>query len=208
MNQRYEILDGLPTYGEMAIPIVDEDDIFVSEGYVVKFYKDDGSTWIANFPKGFNNFSCVKELKNSNNLLVVSGGEGYLMNPNYPEPIKDFYYSIEEIIKRDDNGFVLATLTDIIFLNEYAEQEWRQNISWDGIKDLQIKGNLLSGYCYDIFLNDENRNDFWIKFTLNMDTKEFKGGCSKLEDFKERKPWYRYIWVGGFILLLYYQLSR
>ncbi len=208
MNKRYEILDGLPAYGEMAIPIVDENEVFVSEGYVVKFYKDDGSTWIANFPKGFNNYSCVKELKNSNNLLVVAGGDGYLMNPNYLEPIKDFYYLIEEIIEKDD-GFVLSTLTDIIFLNEYAEIEWKTGrISWDGIKDLKLDGNILTGYAYDIGMYDENNDDnAWVKFTIDLETKKIEGGCNFSEEVIERKPWYKYLWVGGFILLLYYRLK-
>ena len=206
MNKRYEVLDGLPTYGDMAVPIVGEDDIFVSEGYVVKFYKDDGSSWIANFPKGYTNLFSVIEFSNSDNLFVISGGEAYLMNPNYSKPIKDFYYFVEEFVKSDNGGLIIATLTDIIFFDEYAEEEWRINISFDGIKDLKLDNNNLTGYCYDIFITDES--DSWKSFFINLDTKEVEGGCSQPENFKEKKPWYKYFWVIGFSLLLYYQLNR
>ena len=206
MNKRYEILDGLPSYGEMAIPILDGDDIFVSEGYVVKFYRDDGTTWIANFPKGYTNLFSVIEFSNNDNLFIISGGEAYLMNPNYSKPIKDFYYSVEEFVKNDNGGLIIATLTDIIFFDEYAEEEWRINISFDGIKNLKLDNNTLTGYCYDIFITDGS--DSWQPFFINLDTKEVAGGCSQPEILKEKKPWYRYVWVGSVILLLYYQLSK
>jgi len=209
MNKRYEILDGLPAYGEMAIPIVDEDEVFVSEGYVVKFYKDDGSTWIANFPQGLGSLSFVKEIPNNNSILVVAGGDGYLMNPNSTKPIQEFNYFADEMIENDDGRLILASLTDIIFLDQNAEIEWETGrISWDGIKDLKLDGNILTGYAYDVGMYDENNDDnAWVKFTIDLETKKIEGGCDFSEEVIERKPWYKYLWVGGFILLLYYQLK-
>ncbi len=206
MAKRYEVLKGLPTYGQMAISITNNDELFVSEGYVVKFFRDDGSTWIANFSTGYNNLFTIIEFLDSKNLLVIAGGEGYFMNPNSSKPDKEFVYYIEEFVKRENGGFIFATLTDIIFFDEYAEEEWKINISYDGIKDLTIKGNELRGYCYDIFAIDND--DMWVKFMINIDTKELEGGCGDIEIIPEKKPWSRYIWVVGFMLLLYYQLSR
>ncbi len=210
MDKRYEILDGLPTYGEMAIPIVEEGEILASEGYVVKFYKDDGSTWIANFPQGLSSLSFVKEIPNSNTILVVAGGDGFLMNPNYSKPIQKFNYFADEMVERDDGRLILASLTDIMLLDKNAEIEWETGrISWDGIKNLKLDGNILTGYAYDVGMYDENNDDnAWVKFTINIDTKKIEGGCTNFEIVSEKKSWSRYILVGGFILLLYYQLSR
>ena len=120
MNKRFEVLDGLPAYGDMAVPIVSDDEVFVSEGYVVKFYKDDGSTWIANFPQGLSSLSFVKEIPNNNSVLVVAGGDGYLMNPNHTKPIQEFNYFADEMVERDDGKLILASLAEIIFLDENA----------------------------------------------------------------------------------------
>jgi hypothetical protein len=209
MNKRYEVLDGLPAYGDMAVPIVSDDEVYVSEGYVVKFYKDDGSTWIANFPQGLSSLSFVKEIPNNNSILVVAGGDGYLMNPNHTKPIQEFNYFADEMVERDDGRLILASLAEIIFLDENANIEWEtRRISWDGIKDLKLNGNILTGYAYDIGKYDENNDDnAWVKFTIDLDTKEIEGGCPNFKILPEKKSWYKYIWVSGFFLLLYYQLK-
>jgi len=204
MDKRYEILDGLPTYGEMAIPIVDEDDIFVSEGYVVKFYKDDGSGWIANFPKGSSQLSFVKEFDN-HTILVIAGGEGYIMNPNQEKPIKEFYNLIENIVELDDGGLIFATITDIVHLDKSGIILWeKEDIFWDGIKDLSIVGNKLVGYCFDITTKKDEES--WKKFIINLETQKMEGGCTPIK--LKNKLWHRYIWVVGFFFLLFYQLSR
>lgn len=208
MNKRYEVLDGLPTYGEMAIPIIGDDEIFVSEGYVVKFFKDDGSAWIANFPMGSNQLSFVKEFQN-NTIFVVAGGEGYLMNPNYCKPIKEFYDEIESVVERDDGSLIFATIMDVIYLDAKAEIVWiKEDISWDGIKDLKIEDDKLIGYCYDILTNEGENEDPWKKFTINLLTEKIEGGCISFKIIPEKKPWYRYFWVAGFLILLYFQLHR
>jgi len=209
MKKRYEVLDGLPTYGDMAVPIVSDGDIFVSEGYVVKFYKDDGSTWIANFPQGLGTLSFVKEIPNNNSILVVAGGDGYLMNPNHTKPIQEFDYFADEMVERDDGRLILASLTDIMFLDENAEIEWETGrISWDGIKDLKLEKNILTGYAYDVGMYDENNDDnAWVKFTIDLETKEIEGGCDFSGEVIERKSWWKYLWVGIFIVSLNYIVS-
>ena len=192
MDNRYEVLKGLPTYGDIAIPIIDEDDIFVSEGYVVKFYKNDGSTWIANFPKGESNLSFVKEISKNNYILVISGGDGYLMNPNHHKPVKKLQYFAEEMIERDDGRLILVSITDIMFLDENAAIEWEKNIGLDGIKDLKLDDNKLIGYCYNIFIDYEKNNDLWVKFTIDLDTKEVEGGCYNFPEVVVKIPWFKY----------------
>ena len=53
VQRRYEILDGLPTYGPMYVPVSEDGEPFYSEGFVVRFYKSDGSEWVANFKPGW-----------------------------------------------------------------------------------------------------------------------------------------------------------
>lgn len=190
MDKRYEVLASLPTYGDMAIPIVEEGKIFVSEGYVVKFYKDDGSTWIANFPQGLGALSLVKEIPNNNTILVVAGGDGYLMNPNHTKPIREFNYDADQMLERDDGRLILASCTDIMLLDKNAEVEWKTGrISWDGIKDLRLDGNILVGYAYDACARDIDDDDAWVKFTIDLETKEIEGGCNFWEETTKKYNW-------------------
>jgi hypothetical protein len=60
-DKRYEILDGLPSYGPIYISISQDGIPFYSEGFVVRFYKSDGTNWVANFKPGWTNSSGVYE---------------------------------------------------------------------------------------------------------------------------------------------------
>jgi len=208
MNKRYEILDGLPIYGDMAVPIVSDSEVFVSEGYVVKFYKDNGSTWIANFPQGLGSLSFVKSIPNNNSILVVAGGDGYLMNPNHTKPIQEFNYFADTMVERDNGRLILASLTDIMFLDENAEIEWETGrVSWDGIKDLKLEGNILTGYAYDVGMYDENNDDnAWVKFTIDLETKEIEGGCNfSVLEVSEKKLGWKY-WIIFILIVSIFQI--
>jgi hypothetical protein len=140
-------------------------------------------------------------------VIVIAGGTAYIMNPNKPEPIRIFDYDISEIIEMDDGSIIISNETDIIILDEYGKIKQRyDDIGFDGISNLKLEKNILTGLCYNIFITDNG--DSWQPFFINLDTKEVAGGCSQPEIFKEKKPWYRYVWFGGMILLLYYQFNK
>ena len=48
--KQYELLDGLPPYGPMYISVTtDDSEPYASEGYVLRLFKSDGTSWVANF---------------------------------------------------------------------------------------------------------------------------------------------------------------
>jgi hypothetical protein len=71
---KYEILEALPAYGPMYIPVTENGEGFYSEGFPVRFYKPDGTSWVGNFAPGWTNLNIVYELKETNNLIVIAGG--------------------------------------------------------------------------------------------------------------------------------------
>jgi hypothetical protein len=168
---RYEILDALPPYGQMAIPMVADGEVFVSEGYVIKFYKDDGDFWIGNFPKGMTNLFDVKSYQNSPLILVISGGDGYLINPNTPKVLGRFEYMALELLEWQNNQLILATYDKVMIIDSNGATVWdiKLDIS-DGIKDLSIQDDILYGYAYDIYSYDQDNP--WIKFQINLLTRE------------------------------------
>lgn len=47
--KRFEILNSLPAYGPLYVPISESGELFFSEGFIVRFLKKDASKWVANF---------------------------------------------------------------------------------------------------------------------------------------------------------------
>ncbi len=81
-KKRYEILNGLPAYGPMYVSVTENGESFYSEGFPVRFYKTDGTEWIANFRPGWTDLKQVIEFKNTQNLLVLACGTCYIVVPD------------------------------------------------------------------------------------------------------------------------------
>ncbi len=71
--KRYEILNSLPPYGPMYIPITEDGDPYYSEGYVIRFYKSDGTDWVANFQPGWTVFDGVFDFPQLDLIVVIAG---------------------------------------------------------------------------------------------------------------------------------------
>ena len=85
--KRYQILDSLPAYGAMYIPVTTDGDVLYSEGVVIRLFRSDGTDWVANFQPGWTNTVDVVEFKETDNILVNAQGICYIMNPDQTDPI-------------------------------------------------------------------------------------------------------------------------
>jgi len=172
-GKRYEVLNGLPPYGPMYVPISADDEPFYSEGYVVKFQKSNGDEWVANFRTGWTNYYNVFEFAEYNIVVVFAGGQGYIINLDEEKLKTSFDISIENVIQKDDGSLICANNTHIMILDNNKGEFWRsERISWDGIKDLKILDNKLHGKSYD------PTNDIrpWSKFIMDLESNEISGG--------------------------------
>lgn len=171
-EQRFETLPGLPPYGPMYISIASTKYNRYREGYVVKFYKDDGTYWIANFDTGETACSGVIELNWPNILFVLANGEGYLINPNETVPVGMFGGRIFQYFVTAEHGVVCVTDVDICIVSHSGQLWESRRISWDGIFDLEINGNILSGKCYLPMSIDGE----YEPFTMDLTTRTIQGG--------------------------------
>ncbi|MDT0644919.1 hypothetical protein RM553_18925 [Zunongwangia sp. F363] len=172
-DKRYEILKGLPPYGPMYIPISAENEPFYSEGYVVKFRKFNGEKWVANFRYGWTDYTNIFDFPEHTSIIVIAGGQGYIMNPDEKKPKMTFGLTINEVIQKEDGSLICSDGIHILFFDNKSGEYWRSGrISWDGIKELSLTGNKLKGQSYD----PTNENQHWSPFELDMKTKELKGG--------------------------------
>ena len=171
-NKKYEILESLPTYGAMYIPISENGNKFYSEGFVVKFFKDNGTEWIANFATDFG-IDKVIEYSERNLVVVFASGTGYIMNPNKETPLKFFGCMVKEVFQTKNGNLILIDDTGIEILNIETFEIWAsERISWDGFKDLSFDHNVIKGKTY----NPMNSEQEWFDFSLNIKSKEIKGG--------------------------------
>lgn len=172
VQRRYEILDGLPAYGPMYVPVSEDGEPFYSEGFVVRFYKSDGSEWVANFKPGWTGFSLVVDYPEINRIVVIAKGQGYIMTPDQEVPIDTFGVDIRDAIKTADGKIVLVDDIYVRLLDNEGAVWQSERISWDGIKDVKLKDNILTGLSYDPM---DSINE-WIPFSIDLDTKEITGG--------------------------------
>ena len=186
-TKKYEILDALPTYGPMYIPVTENDETFYSEGFPVRFYKSDGTDWVANFKPGGTDLKKIYELKDTPNLLVIACGTCYLMNPDETKPISVFGVGYATVLKTQDGKLILQDDTDLTIIETNGNHWDTERISWDGLKDLKIENHIVRGLSFDP-MNDA---DEWVNFTFDIDTKVLTGGSYHRYDNK--KPWWK-IW--------------
>jgi hypothetical protein len=183
-TKRYEILDGLPGYGPMYISISESGEPFYSEGFVVRFYKDNGTDWVANFKPGWTKLKQVIELKNSTNLLVIALGECYLMNPNDTKPISVFGVDYSNVFTAN-NKIVLQATTSFTIVKQDGTHWNTERISWDEFKDVAVENDTISGLAYTALEPNE-----WTEFSYNIETKILIGGSWNWEIVK--KPWWKF----------------
>jgi hypothetical protein len=204
-TKRYEILESLPTYGPMYIPVAgDNNEAYYSQGFAVRFFKDDNSDWVANFKPGWTGLNAIYEFDNQKNLLVIAGGTCYVMNPNETKPISVFGVGFDTVIKTLDGRLILQGMTDITVVETNGEPWRTERISWDGLKELKLDGNIVTGLSFDPMNNKEE----WVKFVVDLETRKVTGGSYRQYEFtpvgenvmsvhkkgKSRKSWWK-IWT-------------
>lgn len=185
LSKRYKILDSLPTYGPMHISVTQSGEPFYSEGFPVRFYKTDGTEWVANFKPGSTNLKQVIELEKTQNLLVIACGACYLMNPDSSKPIQAFGESYSEICETSNGRLVLQEEISLTIIESNGSYWNTQRISWDGLGEIKVEDNIVTGLSCDP-MHDA---DEWVPFKYDLDTRILIGGS--YHKYTTKKPWWR-----------------
>ncbi len=186
-EKRYEILNSLPTYGPMYVPITDNGEPFYSEGFAVRFFKTDGTEWVANFQPGWTDLKQIIEFDKTQNLLVIACGTCYLMNPNDPKPIQVFGVGYSNLFKASKERLVLQDQTDLTIIEPDGTHWDTERISLDGLAEINVENNLVTGLAF----NPSHNADDWVGFKYNLDTKTLIG--VSYHSFEHKKPWWK-VW--------------
>jgi len=175
-KKRYEILESLPVYGPMYIPVTKNGEPYYSEGFAVRFYKTDGTNWVANFKPGWTGLNKVFDFPEHDKTIIIAGGLGYIMTPENEKPLSTFGITINEIFQANNGSLVCADGIYVFVFDNLSGDIWRSDrISWDGFQNLKFKNNIISGQSYEPSISMEG----WTDFSLNIETKELIGGSYK-----------------------------
>ena len=186
-GRKYKILSSLPAYGPMYIPVSESGEPFYSEGFPVRFYKSDGTNWVANFKTGCTELAEIYELKDTSNLLVVAYGQSYIMNPEETKPISAFGGGYVKAFTVQDRRILLQDDTGLTIIEADGKYWHSDRISWDGLEISRVDGNLVTGVAFDPMYDA----DEWVEFTYNLDSKVLIGGSYGRE--VKKNPWWK-IW--------------
>ena len=166
----FEILPGLPPYGPGAIPFSPTGQGSHSEGLVVRFIADDGSSWTGNFQPSWTNCELVSRHPNGTNYIVIAGGQGYRVNPDTPTDWEHFGGQIEQAIEIADlNAILIGNGLWFELIGPNGNLWKSRRISWDGMAELRIDNLELFGRSW----SPENR---WYDFSLNLVDGAVTGG--------------------------------
>ncbi len=168
-NKRYEILAGLPAYGPMYKSIPNSGKNIYSEGFVVRFFKDDGTDWVANFTgkEGMDRQPEIIELPKKRFLLIIVQGCVYILDPNFETPIDKVSVDLDAIYFASKDRTILQDYLSNFKVIEADGIIWEtESISNDGFDEIKVEDNIVSGKAY----NEMGSSAF--EFSNNIDSKE------------------------------------
>jgi hypothetical protein len=167
----FEVLAGLPGDGPHPEQFTATGGGTQSEGFVVRFLPRTPSTWIGNFQPGWTNYNAVLIHPDTRTLIVVSGGQGYHIDPETRAVLGIFSNTICDALY--DPILELLVFSDGIRLEALGTKEvlWTsERISWDGIRGLTIEGLVVAGEAY------EPMSGSWSRFSVDLLSGEINGG--------------------------------
>lgn len=171
-KKQFEILPSLPTYGPMYIPVSETGEPFYSEGYPVRFYRRDGTEWVANFQPGWTDLKQVIQLDNTDLLLVIAYGTCYLMDPDDTKPVAVFGVDYCQIYQASNDRLVLQDQTSLTIIESDGTHWDTERISWDGLAEVRIEANVVSGLAF----SPTSTWGEWVEFSYDIDTRSLVGG--------------------------------
>lgn len=137
----------------------------------MEFYPGTTSSWVGNFQRSIGTYDAVISYPNDRFVLVIAGGEGYLIDPKDRRLVEIHFGKLENAITLSDTKTLIVS--DGQWLAGHGERGflWRsRRVSWDGVWDLREDNGRLHGKCWDALTDTEG------SFSVDIQTGEVVGG--------------------------------
>jgi hypothetical protein len=172
MIERFRILPGLPGTGPVPEQFSATGHGMHSEGFVVEFLPEQQPPWVGNFQRGLISYDAVWPLPNGKPVIVISGGQAYVIDPEERRLLATFGGQICTALPAPHaNLLILGHLTYLEAWNSNAVQWKTPRISWDGIRDLKVEQDYVRGLAWSPI------EDCQIPFSVDLKTGMVEGGA-------------------------------
>ena len=146
------------------------------------------------FCRGFTTYSDVQMHPDGRRVIVVSCGDGYLIDPDDETRFENLSGSLEELIWSPDRKSLI--LNDqgfrLVVLSSDGRLRFTRRFSWDGLADISTDGTVVRGLAFEPF------EETWRPFSVALDTLEVEGGtysdggaCAK-PTLGHRRRWWQF----------------
>jgi hypothetical protein len=177
MTSSFELLAGLPPYGDPAIPFPPEWGRLGREGTVVRLRTNSGQTWSANLQRGIEGITDAFAHPDGRRVVVLSRGDLWLLDPD-ARSAESVGVAIEAVwVVSAPSGFVFSR-QGLAFLRLAAEGIlWHtRRLSWDGFDDVELTSRHIRGKAWNAI------DDLWNDFEVDLATGRSTGGGFDLDD--------------------------
>lgn len=165
---RHQFLAGLPGDGPLPLQFSATGQGQHSEGIVVRFFPEGMPAWVGNFQPGFCRFNSVLEVESTFYVIVVAGGQGYIVDVRNGLLLKHFGGDIERVISIPELGSTVVSNGLWLRLFKGEAEVWcTERLSLDGIANIQISlaDGFITGERWEI-------DDSWYPFKVSISSGE------------------------------------
>jgi hypothetical protein len=146
------------------------------EGLVIRFVTKLGEAWVGNFHAGSVGTDGVLEHPDEQHVVVLSGGQGYIVNPDASDDVVMFGGGITEFLPLPEFDAILFS-DDIRLEAINKDGPWwcSSRISWDGIRHLRAEGATIHGEAFTPI------GQLWVPFSFDLRTGRCEGSIYEKE---------------------------
>jgi hypothetical protein len=140
------------------------------EGYVVGVSVDDQEEWVGNFQRGGSNYDATFAHPNGRDVLVIAGGQGYVIDPIVRRLQSMVGGAIVNVHVVDDGQLLILDQAISFEAIDAKGSRWHtRRLSWDGFAHVVFSGGKITGRAWAL-------GDSWLPFEVDLNTGEATGG--------------------------------
>ncbi len=141
-----------------------------TEGLVVKFFPSTGASWVGNFIDGECGISTVIDHPNGKSVIAISGGLGYIVDPEHQTLLGSIAGCIWHVTKyQGENLLIFGDNCGFEAIGESGIVWKTRRIAWDEMRNIRLIGSTIYGEAREL-------DDSWTPFEVDAKTGQLLKG--------------------------------
>jgi len=167
----FEMLPGLPATGPWPVQFSATGQGLHREGFVVRIRPHHGEPWVGNFQPGIVGYRAVYPHPNGQHLIVISGGEGYVIDPETKSLVEAVWRTITSVHVYARQEMLVLNRQEVAFFSiGRGGRVWHtRRLSWDGFRNVEFRDGEIIGDGWDA------PNQAWHPFRVDVRTGRSSG---------------------------------